>query len=63
MDQTVIIAVNSGVGLRMIGNTGQYVKEFANAMRFADEIEAYEYIEKHGLEKLSSVRKILKRKL
>ena len=57
MDQTVIIAINSGVGLRMIGNTGQYVKEFTNAKKFADEIEAYEYIERHGLEKLSSVRK------
>ena len=57
MDQTVIIVVNSGVGLRMIGNTGQYVKEFTDAMKFADEIEAYEYIERHGLEKLSSVRK------
>ncbi len=55
MDQTVIIAINSGVGLRMIGNTGQYVKEFTDAMKFADEIEAYEYIERHGLEKLSSV--------
>ena len=40
MDQTVIIAINSGVGLRMIGNTGQYVKEFTDAMKFADEIEA-----------------------
>ena len=57
VDQTVIIAINSGVGLRMIGNTGQYVKEFADAMKFANEIEAYEYIERHGLEKISSVRK------
>lgn len=50
--------INSGVGLRMIGNTGQYVKEFTNVMKFADEIEAYEYIERHGLEKISSVRKL-----
>ena len=50
MDQMVIIAVNSGVGLRMIGNTGQYAKEFTDAKKFADEIEAYEYIERHGLE-------------
>ena len=55
--QTVIIAINSGVGLRLIGNTGQYVKEFTDAMKFANEIEAYEYIERHGLEKISSVRK------
>ena len=55
--QTVIIAINSGVGLRLIGNTGQYVKEFADAMKFADEMEAYEYVERHGLEKISSVRK------
>ena len=63
MDQTVIIAINSGVGLRMIGNTGQYVKEFTDAMKFADEIEAYEYIERHGIEKISSVRKTVKRNL
>ena len=55
--QTVIIAINSGVGLRLIGNTGQYVKEFADAMKFADEMEAYEYVQRHGLEKISSVRK------
>ena len=58
MDQTVIIAINSGVGLRMIGNTGHYVKEFSEAMKFMDEIETYEYIERHGLEKISSVRKL-----
>ena len=44
MDQTVIIAINSGVGLRMIGNTGQHVKEFTDAKKFADEIEAYVWI-------------------
>lgn len=58
VDQTIIIAINSGVGLRLIGNTGRYVKDFSDAMKFADEIEAYEYIERHGLEKMSSVRKI-----
>lgn len=63
MDQTVIIAINSGVGLRMIGSAGRYVKEFSKAMKFADEIEAYEYIERHGIEKISSVRKTVKRNL
>ena len=57
MNQMVVIAINSGNGLRLIGNTGQYVKEFSDAMKFANEIEAYEYIERHGLEKISSVRK------
>ena len=57
--QIAIIAINFGVGLRLIGNTGQYVKEFADAMKFANEIEAYEYIERHGLEKISSVRKYI----
>ena len=27
-------------------------------MKFMDEIETYEYIERHGLEKISSVSKI-----
>lgn len=58
MDQNIIIAVNSGVGLRVIGGCGQYAKEISDAKHFADEIAAYEYIEKHGLEKMASVRVI-----
>lgn len=54
----IIIAVNSGVGLRVVGGNGQYAKEIADAKQFADEIEAYEYIERHGLEKMASVRVI-----
>lgn len=54
----IIIAVNSGVGLRVIGGNGRYAKEIADVKHFADEIAAYEYIEKHGLEKLASVRVI-----
>lgn len=54
----IIIAVNSGVGLRVIGGSGQYAKEISDAKHFADEIAAYEYIEKHGLEKMASVRVI-----
>lgn len=57
MDQTIIIAVNSGVGLRVIDSGGRYVAKIEDAKKFNDEIEAYEYIEKHGLEKMASVRK------
>lgn len=58
MDQNIIIAVNSGVGLRVIDSGGRYSKEISDAKHFADEIAAYEYIEKHGLEKMASVRVI-----
>lgn len=57
MEQRIIIAVNSGVGLRVIGGSGQYAENIKEAKVFNDEVEAYEYIERHGLEKLASVRK------
>ena len=57
MEQKIIIAVNSGVGLRVIGGCGQYSGNIKEAKVFNDEVEAYEYIERHGLEKLASVRK------
>lgn len=57
MDQNIIIAVNSGVGLCVIGGNGRYAENIEDAKKFNDEIEAYEYIEKHGLEKMASVRK------
>lgn len=56
MEKIIIIAINSGIGLRVIGGNGHYDEEIANAKIFADEIEAHEYIERHGLEKLASVR-------
>ena len=56
----IVIAVNSGVGLRLVGGLGQYVSRFEDAMNFMDEIDAYRYIEKHGLEKFASVRKFKK---
>ena len=57
MEQKIIIAINSGVGLRVIGGCGQYAENIKEAKVFNDEVEAYEYIERHGLEKLASVRK------
>lgn len=57
MDQNIIIAVNSGVGLRVIDSGGRYAEKIEDAKKFDDEIAAYEYIEKHGLEKMASVRK------
>lgn len=60
MEKTIIVAVNSGIGLRVIGGNGRYEKEIADAKTFNDEIDAHKYIERHGLEKLASVRVICK---
>lgn len=58
MKQRYIIAVNSGVGLKVVGQTGIYLSNIEDAKIFDEPIEAYEYIERLGIEKISSVRKI-----
>ena len=40
----------------MVGRTGQYVREFKNALTFADPLVALEYVDKHGLNGMVSLR-------
>ena len=42
----------------MIGKTGQYVRKVKNAMSFAHKIDALEYVDKHGYNKISTVRQL-----
>ena len=46
------IAVNTGVGYPLT-----YTGYFSEALYFSDIVDAYLYIEKHGLEKLATVIK------
>lgn len=42
----------------MIGKTGQYVRKFKNALSFAKKIEALEYVDAHGYDRITTVRQL-----
>ena len=44
----------------MIGKTGQYVRKFKNALTFTNKIDALEYVDRHGYNRISTVRQIKK---
>ena len=39
----------------MIGKTGQYVRKFKNALTFTNKIDALEYVDKHGYNRIATV--------
>ena len=51
------IAVNTGVGYPLLKDPLTYTGYFSEALSFSDIVDAYLYIEKHGLEKLATVIK------
>lgn len=51
------IAVNTGVGYPLLKDPLTYTSYFSEALSFSDIVDAYLYIEKHGLEKLATVIK------
>ncbi|MFQ8953234.1 MAG: hypothetical protein ACLR56_09645 [Oscillospiraceae bacterium] len=51
------IAVNTGVGYPLLKDSLTYTGYFSEALSFSDIVDAYLYIEKHGLEKLATVIK------
>ena len=46
----------------MIGKTGQYVRKFKNAMSFENKIDALEYVDKHGYNRIATVRQFNRKK-
>lgn len=44
----------------MVGRTGQYVREFKNALTFTDPLAALEYVDKHGLNGMVTMRPLKK---
>ena len=49
------IAVNTGEKYPLLKDTLNYTEFFSEAMVFNDIVAVYEYIERHGLEKLATV--------
>lgn len=52
------IFVNGGDKMYVLGKTGQYEEELSNAMTFADKMDAIIYVEKHGYERIATIRKV-----
>ena len=52
------IFMNGGDKMYVLGKTGQYQTELENAMTFNDKLDAIIYVEKHGYEKLATIRKV-----
>lgn len=57
-DNPYYIFIISGDVPMMVGKTGQYVTKVREALSFAEKIDALEYVDKHGYNKIATVRKI-----
>lgn len=54
------IFIPGGQYAYVIGKTGQYESELSKALPFCEWIDALTYVEKHGYEKIATIRKVLK---
>ena len=52
------IFMNGGDKMYVLGRTGQYETELSNAMTFIEKIDAIIYVEKHGYERIATIRKV-----
>ena len=67
MEKTVFespyyIFVNGGDNMYVLGKTGEYQTELTDAMTFTDKIDAIIYVEKHGYERIATIRKVMPQK-
>ena len=54
------IFMNGGDKMYVLGRTGQYETELSKAMTFTDKMDAIVYVEKHGYERIATIRKVKK---
>lgn len=54
------IFVNGGDKMYVLGKTGQYETVLKDAMTFTDKIDAIIYVEKHGYERIATIRRVTK---
>ena len=55
------IFINGGDKMYVLGMTGQYETELSKAMTFTDKMDAIVYVEKHGYERIATIRKVSSR--
>lgn len=53
--------MNGGDKMYVLGRTGQYEAELSKAMTFTDKMDAIVYVEKHGYERIATIRKVSSR--
>ncbi|MDO4649437.1 MAG: hypothetical protein Q4B26_12375 [Eubacteriales bacterium] len=54
-----LIQIDYGEGVCFLGRDGRDTTDLQQAMIFEDELEAHIYIEKHRLDRLAKVRRIV----
>ena len=52
------IFMNGGDKMYVLGKTGQYETELSKAVTFTEKLDAIIYVEKHGYERLATIRKV-----
>lgn len=52
------IFMNGGDKMYVLGKTGQYETDLNDAMTFTEKLDAIIYVEKHGYERISTIRKV-----
>ena len=54
-----VILIDGGAQIYLLGALGDYVINFEEAMWFTDILEAKQYVDRHGIERITTVRKIV----
>jgi len=54
------IFINGGDGIYVLGKTGDYETNLNEAVSSTEKISAIMYVEKYGLEKIATIRKVAK---
>lgn len=52
------IFMNGGDKMYVLGKTGQYETDLSDAMTFTDKLDAIIYVEKHGYERIATIRRV-----
>lgn len=52
------IFMNGGDKMYVLGKTGQYETDLSEAMTFTEKIDAIIHVEKHGYEKIATIKKV-----
>lgn len=60
MESPYYIFMNGGDKMYVLGRTGQYETKLSKGMTFSDKLDAIIYVEKHGYQKIATIRKVRK---
>lgn len=52
------IFMNGGDKMYVLGRTGQYEENLSEAMSFTDKYDAIVYVEKHGYQRIATIRRV-----